>query len=190
MTWININDITYPIGSTFETSDSTSPAETLGGVWSLVSSGPKRSCIGSTVLHPGTSGTGQVSSYTSLIGAYNTGLIDGIFDNVTIPSGWHREYRLAFQGYSGNSLYITMALNNIETSSISTWSGNTFRIIGASDFFKESDIILETTYQYSTSGINLKYKVVGTSASWQIWNVTLSGFLTTDKTFYTWERVE
>lgn len=82
-----------------------------------------------------------------------------------------------------------MALNNIETSSISTWSGNTFRIIGASGFFKESDIILETTYQYSTSGINLKYKVVGTSANWQIWNVTLSGFLTTDKTFYTWERV-
>lgn len=36
MSWININDIVYPIGHVVTTTSNISPAETLGGTWTLI----------------------------------------------------------------------------------------------------------------------------------------------------------
>ena len=114
--------------------------------------------------------------------------MNGLFDNITVPSGCHREYRISFQGRTGGNNQITVYLNNIATSSIQTWSGESFRIIGATKFFKESDITLETTMGYSNSGCNLKYQVTGVANQWNIHSICVSAFIVTDTQIYTWRR--
>lgn len=188
MAWVSIVDILYPIGSVYETTSSSSPADELGGVWELTNSGTKRIHVGSQVLDTGYNGSGNVS-WTKCTGAYNYTLINQIFSNLTIPNDYHKEYRLSFIGTTGNSNYITLALNNIQTTDTGTWSGSSYKKIGVSDFFKESDIILETTLNYDSDGINLKYQVTGTSSSWQWWNAMIHGYLASDDIYYEWKRI-
>lgn len=175
----------YPVGSIYKTTSSSIPFDK--GTWSLISSSPDRQCIGSQVIWGGTSGSALVSK-TNVLGAYGTRLYSGIFDNITIPTGYHKEYKLSFQGTTGGDTQIILYLNNIATEQVGTWSGNTFRILGTSNFFKESDITLETTFNYSQQGTNLKYAVTNVASSWQFWNVTIHGFLTSNDTWYTWKR--
>ena len=136
-----------------------------------------RICIGSQVLYPSLSGSG-ISTKTPFMGSYGSSLIGGIFDGITIPSGWHKEFRITYQAYNGGSGHIIIYLNNIKVSSIQTWSGDTFRIIGGSNFFKDSDVIQEPTYLYSDShsGMNLYYEST-TPSNWGVWNITLHGYL-------------
>ena len=119
---------------------------------------------------------------------YTYETISGLFDNITVPSGCHKEYRITFQARTGGNNQITIYLNNIATSSKGTWSGESFRIIGATKFFKESDITLETTMGYSAQGTNLKYQVSGTANNWNIRYIAVQGFITTDSQIYTWRR--
>ena len=176
-----------PVGAVYKSTSSTNPTNFFGGTWTLVHSGYERQQIGSQVLYDEISGNGNVGK-TNLIGAYNYETISGLFDNITIPSGCHKEYRLTFQARTGGDNKITIYLNNISTSSKGTWSSETFRIIGASKFFKESDLTLETTMGYSNQGCNLKYQVTGTSNYWNIRNISVSGFIVTDAQIYTWRR--
>ena len=104
--------------------------------------------IGSQTIYPSLSGNGGAGK-TAILGAYNYSLFEGAFNNITVPTGWHKEYRLTFQGTTGGNNEITLYLNNIATESVGTWSGNTFRTIGSSRMFKTSDITLTTTYGYS-----------------------------------------
>lgn len=180
-------DLSHPVGSIYRSTSSTNPSSTYGGTWTLLRSTPERIHIGSQEIYAGTSGNGLVSK-TGLIGSYDYGTIDGVFSNVSVPSGYHKEYRISFQGYTGNDTNITLYLNNIATNGIGTWSGNQFRIIGASGFFKQSDIKLETTLGYSRAGTNLHYSVTGTSSNWQFWGVTVHGFLVSNSTEYVWQR--
>ena len=175
----------YPIGSVYKTSSNLIPFNK--GTWSLIKTEPDRNYIGSQVIHTGASGSSTVGK-TSLYGAYGYGLIEGVFENVTIPSGYHKEYRLTFQGTTGGNASIKLYINNIATGGVQTWSGNTFRCIGGSNYFKESDIVLETTYQYSQSGTNLKYEVTGSATSWEFKNATIHGYITSDTTYYYWKR--
>ena len=131
--------------------------------------------IGSQVIYDGLSGSGTVSK-TSVIGAYDYNLIEGIFDGVTIPSGWHREYRVTFQSTNSNDGSIKIHINNIQSSGVQTWSGDTFRKIGSTAFFKESDIVLTKTHGYSSNGTNLYYEST-TAGTWHFWNVTVHGYL-------------
>lgn len=176
-----------PVGSIFKSTSNTNPNTYFGGKWTLVHSGYERQQIGTQVIYSGISGSGNVSK-TNLIGSYDYGTINGLFDNITIPSGCHKEYRLTFQARTGGDNKITVFLNNISTSSKGTWSGDTFRIIGASKFFKESDITLETTMGYSNRGTNLKYQVAGVANAWNIFDISIQGFITTDTQIYTWRR--
>jgi len=180
-------DLSHPVGSIYRSTSSTNPSSTYGGTWTLLRSTPERIHIGSQEIYAGTSGNGLVSK-TGLIGSYDYGTIDGVFANVSVPSGYHKEYRISFQGYTGNDTNITLYLNNIATNGIGTWSGNQFRIIGASGFFKQSDIKLETTLGYSRAGTNLYYSVTGTSSNWQFWGVTVHGYLVSNSTEYVWQR--
>lgn len=175
----------YPVGSIYKTTSSSTPFDK--GTWSLISSSPDRQCVGSQVIYDGTSGSGNVNK-TSIYGAYGYRLINGVFDNISIPTGFHREYKLSFQGTTGSANQIVLYVNNIATSEVQTYSENTFRAIGSSNYFKESDITLETTKDYSKQGTNLHYLVKGTSSSWDFRNATITGFIVSDTTYYYWKR--
>lgn len=177
-----------PIGAIYKSISNTNPSTYFGGNWTLVHSGYERQQVGSQVIYSSISGNGNVAK-TNLIGAYGYSLINGLFDYITIPSGCHKEYKISFQGRTGGNNQITMYLNNIATNSIQTWSGESFRIIGSSKFFKESDVSLETTMGYSNTGCNLKYQVTGVANQWNIHSVLVSGFIVTDYQIYTWRRV-
>lgn len=181
----NYFDELYPIGSVYKTTSNSIPFDK--GTWSLISSSPDRQCVGSQVIYDGTSGSGNVNK-TSIYGAYSYRLINGVFDNISIPTGFHREYKLSFQGTTGGGNQIVLYVNNIATSEVQTYSANTFRVIGSSNYFKESDITLETTKGYSQQGTNLHYLVKGTSSSWDFRNVTITGFIVSDTTYYYWKR--
>lgn len=160
----------------------------MGGSWTLVSSEPDRYPIGSQVLHPGTSGTGLVSE-TTLACAYSHMLFDNLYKYDTGRTGYHVELKLTAQVTSANNNQVTLYLNNIATGTEGTWSSTTFRKIMTSDYFKVSDIVLETTSGYSQQGCNLTYTVTGLAGySWQFWDVTLHAFMVEDEPTYKWKR--
>lgn len=92
----------------------------------------------------------------SLLGAYDYRLIDGIFNGITIPDAYEKAYRLTAQITTNNSNHIGAAISEI-TCSGCTWSGNTFRVPISSAIVKQSDLTLESVFNYSSrTGLNLK----------------------------------
>lgn len=178
----------YPVNSIFTSTENVNPGTFLGGTWTLVYSDVERMHVGSQIIYPGKSGTGVVSK-TSVIGAYTTDLIDGPFDYIEIPTGYHREYRLSFIGTTNSGNAITCYLNNIATLEAGTYSADTYRKTVSSDFFKETDIQYATTHGYSKEGINLYYSVGSVSSSWQFWDVTIHGYIASDEIYYKWKRI-
>ncbi len=131
--------------------------------------------VGSQELYP--SFTTSEAGTTSLLGAYDYRLIDGIFTGITIPTGYVRAYRLTAQVQTTNENKVTVYINNIGTAAVGTWSGATFRNILASRIFKESEITLEATYGYTKKqGTNLK---VNNSAAYacNVYAITLHAYL-------------
>ena len=99
-----------PVGSIFKSTSNTNPSTYFDGTWVLVHSGYERQQIGSQVIYPDISGSGNVSK-TNLIGAYTYETISGIFDNISIPAWCHKEYRITFQARTGGDNKITIFLN-------------------------------------------------------------------------------
>lgn len=176
-----------PIGSIYKSFNNTNPSVFFGGTWTLMRNAPSREFVGSQQICGAMSGSGNVGK-TNITGAYNYETINGVFENISVPSGYHREYRITFQGRTGGDNKITIYLNNIATNSRGTWSAESFRVIGGSNYFKESDITLETTMGYSGKGCNLKYQVSGTANAWNIYSITVQGYLTSDNIIYEWKR--
>ena len=178
---------TYPIGSIYYSMRDIPPSQVFGfGTWTSIFTGYERQCVGSQVLYNQVEGNG-IKNKVLLLGAYNYDLIEGVFDNVTIPAGYHKEYRLTFQCTTSNANHVQVFLNNIATNGTGTWSASTFRILGASNYFKESDITLETTMGYQNPGINLKYSNTS-NYDYRIYNITLHGFIVSDTQTYKWKR--
>ena len=131
--------------------------------------------VGSQTLYD--SGYLDTIGYQGVLGAYGYKLIDGIFGGVSIPQGYTRAYRVSAQVSTNNSNYAKVKLNNIESNGACTWSGQTMRALISTNIFKESEIVLEPTYTYtSRDGTNL---YIGNTASGQayFYNVTLHAYL-------------
>lgn len=124
----------------------------------------------------------NVGNDAKILGAYGTGLIDGLFGNIQIPSGWHKEYRLFAQITTG-ATQVRVGINNIWTNWANTWSADSFRIIASTGYFKQSDIVLEPVLNYpSQNGTNLKVQGStlsgGTdSTSYSVTSIVVCGFL-------------
>ena len=135
--------------------------------------------IGSVLLCDRYEGTG--SADIKILGTYGLGLIGGVFDGLTIPNGYHKEYRMIASVTTGGDLFVKFRLNNIYSSQVSTWSANSFRQMSVTPFFKESDVVLEPTYLYEgTPGTNLGIVASGNYVGWAIYGITLNGYLARD----------
>ena len=127
-----------------------------------------------------TSGTILYGMNMPVLGAYDYDLFK---INLPTPNGYHREYILSFQGKTEDGQLIRVRLNNIGTEWITTWSSDSFRKIGCSQVFKESDIVLEPTVGYpNKNGTNLYYQSSGggSGSSGKIWCVTITCFVVKD----------
>lgn len=131
--------------------------------------------VGSQVLYDSFSTSS--SGTFQLLGAYDYQLIQGVFTALEVPDGYEMAYRLSAQVTTGNNNAVRVWLNNIATWGASTYSGNTYRILTASRIFKESEITLEPTLNYSTrQGINLKVSNASAYAC-NVYNITLHAYL-------------
>ena len=131
--------------------------------------------VGSQVLYPEYSMT--TAGTFDILGAYEYTLIDGLFTGITIPDGYEKAYRLTAQVTTSNNNQISVAINNITSGTGNTWSGNTFRKAISSRIFKQSELTLEPTYNYTQrNGLNLK--VINSDAySGTAYNITIHAFI-------------
>ena len=110
--------------------------------------------VGSQVLYDEYQMT--TATKQAVLGSYNYDLIQGLFNGVNIPSAYVRAYRITAQIHTQNNNMGSVWLNNIQSNTINTWSNNTMRKIASTRIFKESEIQLEATYNYtSKQGTNL-----------------------------------
>ena len=139
--------------------------------------------VGSQVLYDSYQMTTQTKQ--AVLGSYNYDLIQGLFNGITIPTAYTRAYRVTAQIHTQNSNLGSVWLNNIQSSTVNTWSNTSMRKIASTRVFKESEIVLEPTYNYtSKNGTNL---YCDNSASYQanFYNITVHAYLvknTTDLT--------
>ena len=144
--------------------------------------------VGSQVLYDSYTITGAGTA--SVLGAYDYKLIDGLFAGITVPAGYEKAYRLTAQVCSYNNNQISIALNNISSNGIGTWSQSTFRAIVSTRIFKQSEISLENVFGYESgrSGCNLRVTSTASSSGntgGQVWNITLHGYIVKESTTFT-----
>lgn len=108
--------------------------------------------------------------------AYDYRLIEGVFNDVTIPTGYEKAYKLSFQYTTANNNIVNVKLNNITSYNCNTWSQDKFRALGTTRMFKQSELTLETASGYSRQGLNLYVSNSGAYAC-KIWGITVHGYL-------------
>ena len=124
----------------------------------------------------------------SLLGAYDYRLIEGIFSGITIPDAYEKAYRLTAQITTNNSNQIGADIGGMSCSG-NTWSGNTFRIPISSRITKQSELTLETTFNYSRDGLNLKVSNSG-NYNGSIFAITVHGYIVKKSSDFTaaWQK--
>jgi len=133
--------------------------------------------IGSQVLYDYF--TTSSSGTTSLLGAYNYSLLDGLFEGVNIPSDYTRAYRITAQIRTGGNNKVNILLNNISSNYQYTYSQTSYRNIISTRIFKESEIVLEDTFNYESNaqkGCNLKVNNAAAKLL-EVFNITVQGYL-------------
>lgn len=118
----------------------------------------------------------------SLLGAYDYRLIEGIFNGFTIPDAYEKAYKITAQVTTQNENTVGASISEM-TCSGGTWSGNTFRIPISSGIVKQSDLTLETTFNYSRNGLNLKVTNSG-NYNGSIFNITVHGYIVKKSTSF------
>lgn len=131
--------------------------------------------IGSQTLYD--SYTMTTANVDTVLGTYDYGLIDGVFSGIDIPSSYEKAYRLTAQGSTNGSNQLCVSVGGIKSSLINTWSGTTYRKVTATRIFKQSELTLEPTYNYtSKNGLNLKCHNSATGEAY-FYNITIHGYL-------------
>lgn len=118
----------------------------------------------------------------TLLGAYDYRLIEGIFNGFTIPDAYEKAYRLTAQITTSNSNQIGADIGGMSCSG-NSWSGNTFRIPISSGIVKQSDLTLETTFNHSRDGLNLKVTNSG-NYNGSIFAITVHGYIVKKSTTF------
>ena len=123
--------------------------------------------------------TANDMGYDAVLGSYDYDLIRGIFNGITIPSNYVRAYKITAQISTTNSNMAKVKLNNIESNQGNTWSAlQTMRKIITTPIFKESDITLEATLNYtSKQGCNLYCGNTSNTGIAYFYNITVHGYL-------------
>ena len=123
--------------------------------------------------------TANGMGYDAVLGSYGFDLIQGIFNGITIPAGYVRGYKITAQISTTNSNMAKVKLNNIESNQGNTWSAlQTMRKIVTTPIFRESDIQLEPTLNYtSKTGCNLYCGNTSNTGIAYFYNVTVHGYL-------------
>lgn len=130
--------------------------------------------LGSQVLYDNYQMTS--AGKNAVLGSYNYDLINGLFTGITIPSVYERAYRVTAQMHTQNNNQASIWLNNFQSNLINTWSNTSMRKIGSTRIFKESEIQLETTYNYTKQGTNLYCSNSGNYQA-NFWNITVHCYL-------------
>lgn len=118
----------------------------------------------------------------AVLGSYNYDLIQGVFQGVNIPSAYVKAYRVTAQITTNNNNQASIWLNNIQSSLGNTWSNSSMRKIISTDIFKETDITLEPTYNYtSRNGTNLYCQNTGPYQA-NFYNITVHAYLVKNTT--------
>lgn len=130
--------------------------------------------LGSQVLYDNYQMTS--AGKNAVLGSYNYDLIQGLFTGITIPSAYERAYRVTAQMNTFNNNQASIWLNNFQSNLINTWSNTSMRKIGSTRIFKESEIQLETTYNYTKQGTNLYCSNSGNYQA-NFWNITVHCYL-------------
>lgn len=116
--------------------------------------------------------------YVAVLGSYDYDLVDGVFNGITIPDGYVKAYRITAQVSTTNSNMAKVKVNNIESSQGNTWSNQTMRKIISTAIFKQTDITLETPFNYSSrQGMNLYCGNTQNTGSAYFYNITVHGYL-------------
>lgn len=130
--------------------------------------------LGSQVLYDNYQMTS--AGKNAVLGSYNYDLINGLFTGITIPSAYERAYRVTAQMHTQQNNQASIWLNNFQSNLINTWSNTSMRKIGSTRIFKESEIQLETTYNYTKQGTNLYCSNNGNYQA-NFWNITVHCYL-------------
>lgn len=147
---------------------------TPNGVWSEYFPIDDVIYLGSQVLYDNYQMTS--AGKNAVLGSYNYDLIQGLFTGITIPSAYERAYRVTAQMHTQNNNQASIWLNNFQSNLINTWSNTSMRKIGSTRIFKESEIQLETTYNYTKQGTNLYCSNSGNYQA-NFWNITVHCYL-------------
>jgi hypothetical protein len=125
----------------------------------------------------------------TLLGAYDYRLIEGIFNGFTIPDAYEKAYKITAQVTTQNENTVGASISELSCSG-GTWSGTTFRIPISSGIVKQSDLTLETTFNYSRNGLNLKVTNSG-NYNGSIFSITIHGYIVKKSTDFsaTWQKV-
>lgn len=130
--------------------------------------------LGSQVLYDSYQMT--TAGKQAVLGSYNYDLIQGLFTGITIPTAYERAYRVSAQCNTYNNNQASIYLNNFQSNLVNTWSNNTMRKICSTRIFKESEIQLEQTYNYTKQGTNLYCSNSGNYQA-NFWNITVHCYL-------------
>ena len=120
--------------------------------------------------------TTSAAGESVVVTAYDYRLIEGLFEGITIPDNYEKAYRITFQAQTNNGNAVTVKLNNISSNAVGTWSNTTFRTIGSTRLFKQSELVLQTASGYSRNGLNLSVQN-STAYLANVYAITLHGYL-------------
>jgi hypothetical protein len=108
--------------------------------------------------------------------AYDYRLIENVFAGIAIPDNYEKAYKITFQAQTQNENQVIVKLNNISSNAVNTWSNTTFRTIGGTRLFKQSELTLQTTSGYSRNGLNLSVQNTAAYTA-NVYNITVHGYL-------------